>query len=348
MNNAGMMRLIRSVALLPAAVTLAGCYVLHTARGQMDVMSRRQPIPAVIANPATPSAVKSQLQRVLDIREFAVRELALPDNGSYRSYVDLQRPFVVWNVFAAPEFSVEPKRWCFLVVGCVSYRGYFSERKARAFAARLARRGFDVFVGGVPAYSTLGHFDDPVLNTMIGWSDIQLAAIIFHELTHQLLYVPSDSEFDEALATVVEDEGVKRWLVRAGRETELGAYRERKQRYLQIAGLFSESRDRLRILYASGAPPETVRRRKQEIFTALRLEYQALKQSWTGNSPFDDGFFADLNNARLAAVATYQDCVPGLEALLAHAQGDLTRFYSEARELARLDLRARHSRVCRH
>ena len=155
------------------------------------------------------------------IRDFASHELALPDNGSYRSYADVGRPYVVWNVVAAPEFSVEPKRWCYPVVGCVAYRGYFVEDRARRFAAGLPAKGFDVMVGGVAAYSTLGHFDDPILNTMMGWNDVELAAIIFHELTHQLLYVPNDASFNEALATTVEDEGVRRWLKQQGRDQDL-------------------------------------------------------------------------------------------------------------------------------
>jgi len=205
---------------------LGGCYLLQSAAGQWQVLSKRRPISRVIANPATPAQVRSQLEAVAQIREFASRCLGLPDNGSYRSYADLGRRYVVWNVVAAPEFSVDPKEWCYPIVGCVAYRGYFVERRARRFAEQLRRRGFDVTVDGVAAYSTLGHFDDPILNTMLGWSDVELASIIFHELTHQMIYVPNDADFNEALAVTVEEEGVRRWLESQGREQDLERHRE--------------------------------------------------------------------------------------------------------------------------
>lgn len=325
---------------------LTGCYVLQAANGQWDVMSRRQPIARVVSDPATPEPVKSQLERVVEIREFAVRELALPDNGSYRSYADVGRPYVVWNVFAAPEFSVEPRRWCFLVAGCVAYRGYFNERKARDFAVRLARENYDVYVGGVPAYSTLGHFDDPVLNTMLGWSDVQLAAIIFHELAHQLLYVPSESSFNEAFASVVEDEGVRRWLEQSGRQTDLESYRERRRRHLEFVGLFERTRNRLRALYAEDLPPEQMRAQKQAVIAALRHDYEALKGPGRVRLAFDEWFEQGLNNAHLVSLATYQDCAPGLRALLAESGGDLPAFYARVRELVGKDKAARREQLC--
>jgi predicted aminopeptidase len=326
---------------------LPGCYVMHAANGQRDVMSRRQPIPQVVADPATPAPVRSQLERVIEIREFAVGELALPDNGSYRSYADVGRPYVVWNVFAAPEFSVEPRRWCFPIAGCVAYRGYFSEEKAAGFASRLARQGYDVYVAGVPAYSTLGHFDDPVLNTMIGWSDVQLAAIIFHELAHQLLYVPSDSAFNEAFASIVEDEGVRRWLVRSGRGQDLNAYRERRRRYLELVELFENAQRRLARLYAEDKPEEQMRREKQLVFAELRREYAARKGEVNNRAAFDAWFENGPNNAHLVSVATYQACVPGLLTLLAEAGNDLPEFYARARELTEKSNAARRAQLCR-
>jgi predicted aminopeptidase len=191
-NSSSNFHWIRTAAAAGLMVSLmGGCYLADSARGQLALMSKREPIKRVLANPATPPALRAQLAEVTSIRDFASRELLLPDNGSYRSYADVGRPYVVWNVVAAPEFSVDAKEWCYPIVGCVAYRGYFAESKARAFAAGLRSKGFDVSVGGVAAYSTLGHFDDPILNTMVGWSDVEFAAIIFHELTHQLLYVPA-------------------------------------------------------------------------------------------------------------------------------------------------------------
>ncbi len=325
---------------------LVGCYLVHAARGQWQLLARREPIAAVVTDPATPAPLKSQLESVVEIREFSVRELGLPDNGSYRSYADVGRQFVVWNVFAAPEFSVEPRRWCFPVSGCVTYRGYFSERKARDFAVRLARQGYDVHVAGVPAYSTLGHFDDPVLNTMMGWSDVQLAAIIFHELAHQLLYVPSDSPFNEAFAAIVEDEGVRRWLERAGRNTELEAYRKHRQDYLQIARLFEAARRRLRAVYAQESPAAPMRREKQAVFAQLRRDYESLPRSAGRRVPFDAWFESGLNNAHLVSVATYQDCVPALRGLLYQSGNDLAGFYARARDLAGKQAGPQRQQLC--
>ncbi len=338
----------RLLAALPVCVQLAGCYVVHAARGQWDVMARREPITTVVADPATSAPLKARLEDVLAIREFSVRELKLPDNDSYRSYADVGRQFVVWNVFAAAEFSVEPHRWCFPVSGCVAYRGYFSERKARDFAAKLANRGYDVHVGGVPAYSTLGHFADPVLNTMMSWNDVQLAAIIFHELAHQVLYVRDDSRFNEGFASIVEEEGVRRWLEEAGRSADLEAFRKQREEHLQAARLFEATRRRLRALYARGdLPVPQMRAAKQAEFAELGRAYEARKRSaGAGRSSFDAWFTSGLNNAHLVSVATYQDCVPGLRRVLAESGDDLPTFYARARELGDRKGAAQRARLC--
>jgi predicted aminopeptidase len=337
----------RFLLLLVVLAPLAGCYVMHAARGQWEVMSKRRPIPEVIADAAAPARLKERLQTVLDIRAFSVDALGLPDNDSYRSYSDVEREFVVWNVFATHEFSVEPKQWCFPIAGCVNYRGYFDAKKTADFAASLRRKGLDVSIGAVPAYSTLGHFADPVLNTMMHWSDVQLAAIIFHELTHQVLYVPGDSMFNEAFATVVEEEGVRRWLAAQGRTAELESFQQRRHRYLAFSSLLENTRERLRALYATEASAPQLRRGKAAAFARLRGDYEALKLSWGGRGDFDTWFDRPLNNSHLVSVATYQQCVPGLAAVLREEQGDLDRFYERARELAGLDLQERHRRVCR-
>jgi predicted aminopeptidase len=338
------------VRLLIAAalcVPLAGCYVMHAARGQWDVMERREPIAAVVADPATPAPLKSQLESVVAIRDFSVKELGLPDNDSYRSYADVERQYVVWNVFATEEFSVEPQSWCFPISGCVSYRGYFNEQKARAFAARLAKRGYDVHVGGVPAYSTLGHFADPVLNTMLRWSDVQLAAIIFHELAHQVVYLPGDSSFNEGFASVVEAEGVRRWLESAGRTADVESFRRQRADYLQVARLFEATRGRLRALYASALPVEEMRAAKQAEFGALRRAYEDHKsRAGDSRANFDAWFEQGVNNAHLASVGTYQDCVPGLRHILAEAGNDLPAFYTRVRELAKRDATTRRAELC--
>jgi predicted aminopeptidase len=325
---------------------LGGCYLLEGAVGQLQLMAKRKPIARVIANPSTPREVKSQLEAVAQIREFATRRLGLPDNGSYRSYADLGRPYVVWNVVAAPEFSVDPREWCYPIVGCVAYRGYFVEARARRFADDLQRRGLDVTVDGVAAYSTLGHFDDPILNTMLGWSDVELASIIFHELTHQMIYVPNDADFNEALATMVEEEGVRRWLQSLGREPDLARYREYQERFAKVLALLTRTRDDLRTLYASGIDAARMRREKAATYAALRKAYAELKQPWGGHPPFDEWFEGDINNAHLASIATYYACVPGFRRELDAAGGDLGVFYGRVRELAKMDQRRRDTLVC--
>jgi predicted aminopeptidase len=329
-----------------ASLLLSGCYVLHTATGQLGVMSRREPIERVVSNPKTAPNVRTQLERVVAIRKFAVDRLGLPDNGSYLSYADIGRPFVVWNVFATPEFSVEPQRWCFPIAGCVAYRGYFKESMAVRFAEKLRGKGADVFVGGVAAYSTLGHFEDPVLNTMIGWTDVQLASIIFHELSHQLLYVTDDSAFNEAFASVVEDEGVRRWLAAEGRPQELDALKRRQRRYLEFATLLIDAREDLRTLYATRMPEERKREAKAEAFRQLAAQYESLRKAWGGAGAFDEWSRDGFNNAHLMSVATYQDCVPGLERLLQSQGNELAKFYEAGRALADMTKKQRHAAVC--
>jgi predicted aminopeptidase len=332
------------VALL--AVSSGGCYLLQSVQGHLALMSKREPISRVLASTSTPPAVRTQLEAVTAIRDYASRDLGLPDNGSYRSYADVGRPYVVWNVVAAPEFSVDAKQWCYPVVGCVAYRGYFSEQRARGFADRLRRKGFDVTVGGVAAYSTLGHFNDPVLSTMMGWNDVELAAIIFHELTHQLLYVPNDSSFNEALATTVEEEGVRRWLRAQGRTADLAARLVQQERYLKVIDLLTATRAQLRAIYASGLAPGPMRDEKRAAFASTRSAFALLKAGWGGHAPFESWFADELNNAQLASVATYFTCVPGFERELEAVGGYLTAFYARVRAIAKLDQEKRDALVC--
>ena len=324
----------------------AGCYLMQTAQGQLSLMSKREPIGRVIDDPSTPPALRAKLQEVTEIRDFASRDLSLPDNGSYRSYADVGRPYVVWNVVAAPEFSLNPRRWCYPIVGCVAYRGYFHETKARSYAAKLRGEGLDVSVGGVAAYSTLGHFSDPILNTMMGWDDVELASIVFHELTHQLLYARNDSSFNEALATTVEEEGVRRWLLHQGRDQDLARHVQERERYLQVIDLMNHAQGELRGVYTSGAAPAPMREQKRAALAALKDSYARLKQGWGGHGPFETWFNHEINNAHLASIATYYNCVPGFERELAAVGGDLNAFYRRARELAKLNQQQRDAAVC--
>lgn len=341
-----LLRIFAALVACCATATLAGCYYIQAARGQMEIVSKRRPISALVTDPETPEELRARLEYVAAAREFASHELGLPDNASYRSYADLNRPYVVWNVFATKEFSVEPIRWCFPVVGCVVYRGYFKEQNARNYAAKLSRRGDDVAVAGIPAYSTLGHFKDPILNTMLGWSDAQLAGTVFHELAHQVVYVAGDSEFNEAFATVVEENGLDRWLATRGKREDIQLWRAQQKRGEQFINLLLNTRGKLADLYKMKIPVDEMRNRKQYIFGELKLEYQNLKRSWNGYRGYDHWFSRTLTNAHLVSAATYYGCVPGLERVLKEVNGDFPRFYDEARKLAKLSKDDRHARVC--
>jgi predicted aminopeptidase len=346
-NSSSILAALRALTLGVLCVGASGCYLMQSAAGELALLSRRVPIQRVIADPATPDGTRKQLEAVTAIRTFAVTDLGLPDNGSYRSYANLRREYAVWTVVAAPELSVEPREWCYPFVGCVAYRGYFVERRAEHFAATLERGGYDVDLTGVAAYSTLGHFDDPVLNTMLGWSDVELASIIFHELTHQLIYIPGDADFDEALAVTVEQEGVRRWLSAQHRRQDLAHYELEQQRYSEVVALIEQTRARLKSLYAAPSTEASKREGKRAEFAALRAAYQRLKEGWGGGkAPFDGWFAGEINNAYIASVATYFRCVPGFKRELAAVEGSLPAFYQRVRTLAKLDPPARDAQLC--
>jgi predicted aminopeptidase len=349
--HAGAAWAVRALLTAAACALIGGCgslYVAQAAVGEWRVLHARVPIDRLLADPATPAVLRARLEEVSAARAFASRELKLPDNSSYRTYADIRRPYVVWNVVAAPEFSVQPRRWCFPVAGCVDYRGYFRERRAREFAAGLAVRGYDVAVEGVPAYSTLGRFADPVLSSMLRYDDDELAATIFHELAHQLLYVRDDSEFNEAFATEVEDAGLERWLVHQGAPPRrLREFRREQANMEAFVSLLARGRARLRELYASEAAPAEMRERKALILHDLGEELRALERRLGVSYPLYEQWIArGLNNAHLASVATYYDCVPGFRRLLADSGSDLERFYAAARALAHEPRAVRHARLC--
>ena len=338
--------IVRS-ALLMAALLSQSCslpYYAQAVRGQMELMRKRTPIDTVIAQPDADPQLVEQLEQVQRIRYFASDTLRLPDNDSYRSYADLGRRFVVWNVVATEEFELKPTRWCFVFVGCLSYRGFFKKQAAEDFAQRLDEQGLDTYVGGVTAYSTLGYFADPVLNTMLSRGEAYVAGLVFHELAHQRLYVKGDSSFSEAFATVVEEQGTLRWLAAENKQAELQNYRLRLTRRDQFASLVGRQQERLRELYASGLDTQAMRRAKAAAFDTLRTEYAQLRESWDGSSDYDGWFALDLNNAHLAAIATYREWVPFLNEQLRQA-GDIESFYQRAETLADLDPAQRRARL---
>ena len=319
---------------------LGGCanlaYYTQAVGGQMELLHRAQPISAIIDDPNADPSLKRALAKVVQLRAFASRELQLPDNLSYTRYADLKRPFVVWNVFAAAEFSTEPKKWCFVGVGCVSYRGFFSKADADNFAQELRREGYDVSVGGGPAYSTLGWFDDPVLNTFIGYSETELARLIFHELAHQVVYVRDDSAFNESFATTVELEGVGRWLQRNGTPAQRAALDATQQTQTAFTEIVLTTRWRLEALYASGENDTDKRLSKARLFAELRAKLTRLQTAQDGVSRSDRWHTLPLNNAYLASIATYTQWVPAFQALLAQQHGDMGRFYAAVKEMSKL------------
>jgi predicted aminopeptidase len=328
---------------------LCGCanisYYYQAVEGQMQIWHRSRPIAQVMEDAQTPPQVRERLALALRVRDFASAELALPDNGSYRKYADLERPFVVWNVFAAGELSIVPKEWCFPFAGCVGYRGYFNQARAEQFGEELRREGFDVFVQGIPAYSTLGWFDDPVLNTVVRYPEAQLAQLIFHELAHQVVYVKGDTVFNESFAVAVELEGVDRWLARDGNATKRTAFDLYEQRKTAFIGLVMKYRDSLKALYASTAPDAEKKRKKAETFAALKAEYLALKSSWGGFAGYDRFFAQELSNAHLVPVATYSELVSGFRRVLAENGGDFRRFFEAVKKLGKLPEEQRHAKL---
>jgi len=346
-DNVAPVRALLSIVMMSAVVNCLGCggFYGQAVRGHMDLMSKREPIDELLLDPGTDDALRRQLELVQEARRFASIELALPNNNSYTTYVALDRDYVVWNVFAAPEFSIEPRQWCFPVAGCVVYRGYFAEQRADAYAAKLAARGWDVHVGGAAAYSTLGRFDDPVLSTMMAWDDRQLVAILFHELAHQRLYVKDDSAFNEGFATAVEVLGMERWFATRGDLAGLAAYVAGRERASAFNLLLADTRERLAELYRSDQDPVRMRQSKADEFAALRDRYQALRRSWDGYSGFDRWFETPLNNARLVPVSTYGRLVPAFRALFREQGEDFRAFFAACDELAAADPTQRQSEL---
>lgn len=340
----------RLLAVAAAAGLLASCstlnYYAQAGYGQYELWSESRPVAEWLADERTDQRLRARLEKALQIRRFASAELALPDNESYTSFAPLPRKYVLWSVVAAPELSLKPLKWCFPIAGCVAYRGYYNHDDARAYADELRAEGYDVNVGGVPAYSTLGWFDDPLLSTFIHLPDAELARLIFHELAHQIAYIPGDSAFNESFATAVEEAGLQRWLDQNGDarlRTAYALYATRKQQFLD---LLLRTRRTLADAYASDASDNEKRARKAAIFADLKTQYEQLKQSWGGYKGYDRFFAEPLSNAHLASVATYNDHVPAFRALLAR-EGSFARFYDAVRKLAGEDKDTRDRRLAR-
>jgi predicted aminopeptidase len=323
-----------------ALLLLSGCsemrYYRQSAGGQLDIIHRRVPIDDLVADEAQDPQLRARLQRVTQFRTFAIEQLELPETGSYTVYADLERDYVVKSLFAAPEFSVELHQWCYPIVGCASYRGYFEAALLANEDELFRAQGFDTYIALIPAYSTLGWFDDPVLNTVIGWPDPQLAGLVFHELAHQKLYVKGDTEFNESFATAVEQAGVELWLETQG-NTGLGYhYRLRRDQQRKVVELIEQIRSELDVLYNKNMTEEAMRRAKQQQLEEARGRYLALRREWKHDPGYDDWFAGELNNARLGSVSAYHTYVDAFLAMLAEENHDFDAFYRRAAKIGEL------------
>jgi len=336
-------------AVVVLATVLSGCqtvsYYKQAIRGQYQIFANRERIEKIIASTNTAPALREKFRLVMDLRRYAEKELNLPVDGHYNRYVDVKRRFVVWNVHAAEEFSLEPKTWWYPVVGRLKYRGYFSEKHAKAYAKKLEAEGLDVYVGGVEAYSTLGWFKDPLLNTFIHHDEVVLAEILFHELAHQRVFVSGDTDFNEAFATAVAEEAVRRWF--KDKPEKLEQFRVHERQEADFVRIVLATREQLKNVYArSNDSPAALRHDKLLAIEALRQEYAKLKESdWGGYAGYDGWFKRPINNAQLNTVATYHRFVPSFRAVLRENGGDLEKFYKHVEALGKLPKKERHSRL---
>jgi predicted aminopeptidase len=339
------------------ALLLSGCstvgYYWQSVSGHLHMLNAARPVAEVLADAQTPTDVRARLALAQRIRSFAATELKLPDNASYKRYADLRRSAVVWNVVAAPEFSLTLKTWCFPVAGCVGYRGYFNQAEARAEAEQLKLEGLDVSVYGVPAYSTLGKLDwlggDPLLNTFVNYPEGELAGLIFHELAHQVVYAADDTMFNESFATAVERLGADRWLTRMASPVAKAEYAALDTRRQQFRALTLATRRELTRIYAFNTPSGDEQRAQAATkiiaIEEFKTSYQALKKSWGGTAQSTSGYdawVARANNASFGAQAAYDELVPGFEALFEREGKDWQRFYDAVSRLAKLPKNQRH------
>ena len=332
-----------------AAVSATGCstvgYYGHLAHGEYAMLAARRPIERVVADPAVDESLKARLRVAEQARAFASGRLGLPRNASYTQYADLHRPYATWNVFAAAEFSVDALEHCYLIVGCLAYRGYFDRAHAEAEVARLQAQGLETWIGGSAAYSTLGWFADPILNTMLRWDDDELAGTIFHELAHQRLFVGGDTEFNESFATFVQREGLREWRAAQGLPAADSADEGRADEFDRLV---LDARERLRALYASPLTAEAMRERKREEIEALRAGYAQLRdRQWQGRGLYDDWINSEINNAKLVPFGLYHRWVSAFAELFAQQQNVWPAFYDAAAKIAHLDAEARAQALSR-
>lgn len=342
---------------------VCGCqtigYYAQAVHGESQILLHKKPIDKLIADPQTPADLRQKLQLIQELRAFARDSLKLPAEDNYLKYVDIHRPYVVWNVQAAPRFSLQPRTWWYPFVGRAEYRGYFSEKGALRYAAHIEKKGEDVYVDGIEAYSTLGWFKDPILNTFLDHKEPELAEILFHELGHKRVFCRGDTDFNEAYATTVGQEGARRWLRASGRTNLLEQYATDISRDNQFVHLVLNTRLELEKIYGDTLdkdgkvkaakvpplPPEQLQAQKDRVIADLRNRYQELKKSWGGYSGYDGWFARHLNNAQLNTIANYYDYLPSFKHLLELNGGDMERFYQAVEKLSKLPKEERHQRL---
>lgn len=344
-------RYIKHAASLAVICGVAACthisFYGQAIRGHVDLIMRRQPIDVILSDGGRDAELLKKLRLAREIRDFASEELALPENDSYRSYVDVGRRYVTWALYAAPEFSLDLMLWCFPVAGCVPYRGYFNELDANAEAERLRTRGMDTHVRGVVAYSTLGWFDDPLINTMLLNGEVALASLIFHELAHQRIYVDDDSHFNEAFAMAVQQTGVRRWLSQVRSVEDLEAYERARRRQDEFFTLIVEIKRELAAVYNRTLSDTEKRIGKRAVIAGVRQRYEQLKRKWSGYGVYDKWFEEPINNARLAATAVYLDKVPEFVRLLEACDKNYARFYLQVERIANMPVEQRNLQLAR-
>ena len=330
-----------ALRLAPVAfLSIPGCssltFYTQAVVGQTSLLMHRKDIDQVIADSATDETTRNKLQLVKQVLDYAENDLNLSVGDSYSTYVATGKPYVVWNVFAAPEFSLEMKSFCYPIAGCVSYRGYFQQDEADTLAAELGNDGYDVFVGGVAAYSTLGWFSDPVLDTFFSRSDVNLAALLFHELAHRAVYVSGDTQFNESFATTLEVNSLKRWLTDSGQEKAYRDYVDTRTRRTQVLEIIGDTRESLDLLYSSDATTTEMRKSKYGLIDELRIVYQAIQTTWNGKEDFGRWMSTEINNAKLGSIVEYNVWVPAFNVLLIEKDNNISEFIEAVEAISKL------------
>lgn len=329
---------LRLLVILLSLGLLGGCsfsYYSQAISGHLSLMMKRQDIRELIKDTELSEKVRERLALSQQVISFAKQEMDLPDNGSYRHFVKVDGNYVVWNVIAAPPYSLTAKHWCYPIAGCASYRGYYHKEAAEAYAAKLRGQGLDVAVAGASAYSTLGWFSDPLLSTMLYRDEGQFVEVIIHELAHQRFYLPGNSQLNESFAEVVATEGVKRWFQSRGEQARFEHFLKGQAYERGFDQLLLQTRSRLQALYDSAVPSEEMARRKREIFAQLQVDYAKFKKAHHGDERYDRWMSQPLNNAHLVLVATYHDLEPMLREMLKQSGGDMEEFYRRVEAYAK-------------